>query len=62
MRQRGRDSPILPPPPFLVVTELGLPEGGVSLESSQLGDSQAALEMRGHLGEGSSRGLCVITR
>jgi hypothetical protein len=52
MRRRGRDSPIPLPPTVLVVTELVLPEGGVSLESSQLGDSQAAPEM-GHLGEGN---------
>lgn len=44
------------------MTKLALPEGGVSLESSQLGESQAALEIWGR--EGGSGGEvvgCVIT-
>lgn len=42
-----------------MVTELALPEGGVSLEGSQLGDSQTALEIGGrHLvGKVVSRGM-----
>lgn len=49
MSQRGREiAPSSHPHP--TVTELALPEGGVSLESSQLGDSEAALEIGGRHG------------
>lgn len=40
--------------PSQAVTEQAQPEGGVSLECSQLGESQAALEIGGR--EGRSRG------
>lgn len=40
--------------PSQAVTELAQPEGGVSLECSQLGESQAALEIWGR--EGRSGG------
>lgn len=53
VRARGKEiAPFFSSSPHpLVVTELALPEGGVSLEGSQLGDSQTALEIGGrHLG------------
>lgn len=50
-RNRGRESEA---PLFQAVTKLALPEGGVSLESSQLCESQAALEIWGR--EGGSGG------
>lgn len=44
------------------MTKLALPEGRVSLESSQLGESQAALEIWGREGDlgGSGGGASLV--
>lgn len=44
------------------MTKLALPKGGVSLESSQLGESQTALEIWGREGDlgGSSGGASLV--
>lgn len=49
-------------PPSQAVTKLALPEGGVSLESSQLGESQAALGIWGREGTlGEAEGASLPT-
>lgn len=48
-RQKEKRERVRGPPPSQAVTK-ALPEGGVSLESSQLGESQAAPEIWGREG------------